>query len=111
LNPNDLVDMQYFNISEQRLLPLACEEQLGFFLALTAGSHFDKIHIDVLQPRKVGDKGKSVKASSGVQTSCVSFVTANSVRPHTPCRSIVVPSIPTVSVGHTASTTDVEEDA
>ncbi|KAM0854183.1 hypothetical protein ACQ4PT_050586 [Festuca glaucescens] len=79
--------------------------------------HFGKIHIDVLQPRKAWDKGKSVKASSsgwassGVQTSCASDVSANSVRPCPPCRFTAVPSIPTASASQTAPATDVEEDA
>ncbi|KAM0852447.1 hypothetical protein ACQ4PT_051757 [Festuca glaucescens] len=81
------------------------------FFALNASSHFGKIHIDVLQPHKAGDKGKSVKASSGVQTSCVSNVSTNSVRPRPPCRSTAVPSIPTASVSQTAPAADVEEDA
>ncbi|KAM0889346.1 hypothetical protein ACQ4PT_027760 [Festuca glaucescens] len=116
-SPVDSVDMQYFNISEQRLLPLTCDELLETFFALNAGSRFGKIHIDVLQPHKAGNKGKSVKASSGgrvssgVQTSCVSDVSANSVQPRPPCRSTVVPSIPTTSVSQTAPAADVEEDA
>jgi len=51
-SPGDAVDMSYFNISEQRLLPLTCDEHLGLLFALNAGSRFGKIHIDVLQPPK-----------------------------------------------------------
>lgn len=96
----DAVEMKYFNTSEQRFLPLTCEEHLGFLFGLDGGSRFGKIHIDVLQPRKEQDKGK------GVQTS---FVSANSERPRTPCRSR--PSKPTGSESQNTTVVDVEDDA
>jgi hypothetical protein len=54
---------------------------LEYFSSLNSNSRFDKIHINVLQPLKAGDKGKSVNASSGGHASSVSDVSANSVRP------------------------------
>jgi hypothetical protein len=78
---------------------------------------FGKIRIDVLQPRKAREKGKSVKASSGArasssgQTSCVSSVSTNSLCTRAPCRSTAVPSICIASVSQATPVADVEDDA
>ena len=67
-SPGNVVDMCYFDISEQRFVPLTYDEHLGLLFAVNVGSHFGKIHIDVLQPCKARDpKGKGVWASSGVR--------------------------------------------
>jgi hypothetical protein len=90
-----------YNISTlaTKIAPTNLRRAFGNIFSLNVSSHFGKIHIDVLRPRKVGDKGRIVKASSsgrassGDQRSCVSDVSANSVRPRPPCRSIALPSI------------------
>src|SRR4051812_25831933 len=74
------VDLQYFNISEQRLLPLTSEVDLVLLFSLNDAERFGQIRLHV-QP-KVEHMGKSVKsssgghASSGGRTSCVSAVSA-----------------------------------
>ena len=107
----DAVELQYFNSSEQRFLPLTCDENLRLLFTLNADSRFGKIRIDVLQPCKARVKGKRVQESS---------VSANSQRPGTPCRSM--PSKASGSESHNMSAADcaaspvpsavaVEEDA
>ena len=61
-------------------------------------------------------KGKRVKASSGGlassggRGSCVSDVSANTVRPRAPCRSTAVLSVPSASVSQITRLADVDED-
>ena len=90
-SPADAVELRYFDSTEQRFLPLTCDEHLGLLFSLNADSRFGKIHIGVLQARKQ-------RIPKGVQTSSVS---ANSERPRTPCRSR--PSKPSGSESHNMS--------
>ena len=90
-SPTDVVELRYFDSTEQRFLPLTCDEHLGLLFSLIADSRFDKIHIGVLQARKQ-------RIPKGVQTS---FVFDNSERPRTPCRSR--PSKPSGSESHNMS--------
>ena len=90
-SPADAVELRYFDSTEQRFVPLTCDEHLGLLFSLNADSRFGKIHIGVLQARKQ-------RIPKGVQTSSVS---ANSERPRTPCRSR--PSKPSGSESHNMS--------
>ena len=75
--------------------------------ALNAGRRFGSIRIHV-------DRGKAssgVEASSDGQASCVSAVSANTVRPRAPCRSTSVLSMPSASVSQIVPAADVEDDA
>ena len=105
----DSVNLQYFNISEQILLPLTSEADLVMLFSLNAAKRFGRIRLHV-QP-KVEHMRKRVKASSGGQASYVSVVSANSVCPCSPCRSTTVPSIRTASVSQIARVADVEDEA
>ena len=51
-SPADAVELRYFNSTEQRFVPLTCDEHLGLLFSLNADTHFGKIHISVLQARK-----------------------------------------------------------
>jgi hypothetical protein len=44
-SPGDLVDLQYFNISEQRLLPLICIEHRGLLFFLNVAGCFGHINL------------------------------------------------------------------
>ena len=62
------------------------DEDLGMLFTLNAARRFGRIRIDVVQPCRPAGKGKRVKApsggvSSGGRGSCVSDVSANTVRP------------------------------
>ena len=87
-SPADAVELRYFDSTEQRFVPLTCDEHLGLLFSLNADNHFGKIHIGVIQARKQ-------RIPKGVQTSSVS---ANSEHPLTPCRSR--PSKPSGSESH-----------
>ena len=50
-SPADAVELRYFDSTEQRFLPLTCDEHLGLLFSLNADSRFGKIHIGVLQAR------------------------------------------------------------
>ena len=75
----DAVELKYFSSSEQKFVPLTCDEHLELLFATGAESRFGKILVEVLRPRGTDrDKGKGVQKSSA---------SANSERPGTPCRS------------------------
>ena len=59
----DSVVLQYFNISEQRLLPITSEADLVMLFSLNVAEHFGRIRLHV-QP-KLEHTGKRAKASSG----------------------------------------------
>ncbi|KAE8779025.1 hypothetical protein D1007_47979 [Hordeum vulgare] len=40
-NPADAVELRYFESTEQRFLPLICDEHLGLLFSLNADSHFE----------------------------------------------------------------------
>ena len=92
----DTVDLQYFNFGEERFLPLMSDEDVGMLFTLNVARHFGRIRIDVVQPCRPAGKGKRVKApsgglaSSGGRGSCVSDVSANTVRLRAHCRSTAV---------------------
>ena len=90
-SPADVVELRYFDSTEQKFVPLTCDEHLGLLFSLNVDSRFGKIHIGVLQARKQ-------RIPKGVHTS---FVSANSERPRTPCRSR--PSKPRGSKSHNMS--------
>ena len=68
-NPANAVELRYFDSTEQRFLPLTCDEHLGLLFSLNADSRFGKIHIGVLQARKQC-------IPKGVQTSSVASILA-----------------------------------
>ena len=51
-SPVDAVELRYFDSTEQRFVPLTCDEHLGLLFSLNADSRFGKIDIGVLQARK-----------------------------------------------------------
>jgi hypothetical protein len=63
-SPADAVELKFFSSTEQKFLPLTCDEYLGLLFTLNAESRFGKILIEVLQPRNERDKGKVVQKSS-----------------------------------------------
>jgi hypothetical protein len=48
-SPADVVELKYVDSSEQKFVPLTCDEHVENLFGLNAGSHFGKIQIDVLQ--------------------------------------------------------------
>ncbi|KAE8775481.1 40S ribosomal protein S5-1 [Hordeum vulgare] len=90
-SPGDVVELRYFDSTEQRFVPLTCDEHLGLLFSLNADIRFYKIHISVLQACKQ-------RIPKGIQ---ISYVSANSERPRTPCRSR--PSKPSGSESHNMS--------
>ena len=93
-SPADAVELKFFSSTEQKFLPLTCDEHLGLLFTLNAERRFGKILIEVLQPHNEHDKGKDVQKSS---------VSTNSEHPGTPCRS--KPSKASGSESHNMSST------
>ena len=46
-SPSDAGELSYFNSSDQRFVPLICDEHLGLLFSLNADNRFAKINIDV----------------------------------------------------------------
>ena len=63
-SPTDVVELKIFSSTEQKFLPLTCDEHLGLLFTLNVERRFGKILIEVLQPRNEHDKGKVVQKSS-----------------------------------------------
>ena len=51
-SPADAVELRNFDSTEQRFVPLTCDEHLGLQFSLNADNHFGKIHSSVLQAHK-----------------------------------------------------------
>ena len=47
-SPADAVELRYFDSTEQRFVPITCDEHLGLLFSLNANNHFGKILIGVL---------------------------------------------------------------
>jgi hypothetical protein len=99
LSQADDVELKYFDSSEQKFVPLTCDEHVEILFAMNAPSRFRKIQIDVLQPPKNLEKGKGAAPDNS----------ANSERPRTPRRS--GPATPTGSEIQASAAVDVEDDA
>jgi len=105
----DSVDLQYFNSTEGRFVPLISDDDLGILFALNDSCRVGKIriHVDRVQA------SSGVGASSGGRASCLSSVaaSANRVRRPAPCRSTAAPSVPSASGSQIVPAVDVEDDA
>ena len=53
MEPADAVELKYFSSTEQKFIPLTCDEHLGLLFSLNVERRFGKIHIDTTRKKAI----------------------------------------------------------